>query len=291
MGSTIAYQLAHGDLFGEIMLLDVKHDAAVGQALDIQQSLINSKTNITAVSDYEDVDGSDVVIITAGKPRSPNMSRLDLMNSNKDIVANIAKKIAVHSASSSIITMTNPADVMNYVVWKVTGFEKNRVVANGSNLDTQRLKSVLSKRYKAEFSDIDCITIGEHGARQIPIFSQAKVAGKPLNLSDLEMSKLREDVLTSPDKIIETKGSTQYAPASSVAELTLMMIKGTKKPFPCSAILNGEYGYSDISIGVPVTFKKRRVNRIVEIEMGTYEKKLFAEGAEKLKKICEELKI
>lgn len=291
MGSTVTFQLAHEDIFDEITLLDSKNEVAVGQALDIQQSLTTSKTEVTAAKNPGDLKGSEIAIIAAGRPRAPNMSRLDLINSNKEIVSNISKEIAKNCPEASIITVTNPSDVMNYVAWKASGFDKKRVIGSGSNLDTMRLRSILAKRYNVGFYDIDVMTIGEHGDHQIPIFSQAKVKGKKIKITESEMGMLRGEVLVAPEKVIAAKGSTQYAPASSVVDLVLAVVNGTKKPFPCSAILSGEYGYSNVSIGVPVLFKKRRIEKIVEISMGGYETRVFNEGAEKLKEICQGLQI
>lgn len=291
VGSTTAFLLARKGALGEIMLLDLKRETAFGQALDIRQSLIDSETEITPAGNYKDISGADIAIITAGRPRASDMSRLDLMNSNKEIVVGIARNIAKYAPESSIITVTNPVDVMNYVAWRASGFDRRRSVGNGSNLDTMRLKAILSKRYNAKSSEINVMTIGEHGPNQIPVFSRARIKGKAVRLGERDMGRLRRDVLLSADRIIEAKGSTQYAPASSVAELVMAMVGRTKRPFPCSAVLSGEYGYSDISIGVPVTFKNRRVDKIIELKMGTYEDKVFREGADKLKNICIGLRV
>lgn len=291
IGSTVAFQLAHQDVCDEIVLLDQKEKFAAGHASDIQQSLTTSKTKVSAASHYKDIGDSHIVFITAGKPRAPNMSRLDLMNNNKDIVANIARKVAEYVPNSSIITVTNPTDVMNYVAWKSSGFDKDRIVGNGSNLDSMRLKRILSRHYQADYHDIAAMAIGEHGAHQTPLFNQTRVNGDPLKLTEPEMSRLREELLMSADKIIDAKGATQFAPASSMVELALTMIDDSQNPYPCSTILSGEYGYSDISIGAPVIFKKRRVERVLEVKLNAYEKEIFMEGAEKLKKICQGLGI
>jgi malate dehydrogenase len=286
IGATLAYRIADKDLADELVLVDIAKDLAIGQSLDIIQSIAYSgKTEVTA-GDYSKSAGSDLVIISAGKPRSPGMARLDLMNTNKGIVGAVVKDVMANSPDTMIMTVTNPMDVMNYVAWKGSGLPRERVIGSGGQLDGSRFKCVLAGEFGVRPKDVEAYVLGEHGELQVPVFSNVKVNGKAVSFNDAQKEAIREKIRRSAMDVIEKKGATVFAPINTTTHMVEAIVNDTKALIPSSMVLDGEYGKRGVSLGVPVILGKDGIEEVLEWKLEPYERKIFDEAAEKLGGYC-----
>ena len=285
LGSCIAYEVANRGLVEELVLIDLYRELAEGNAEDIKQSLAFRNNAEVYAGDYEDAEGSDVVVIAAGKPRTPEMkSRMDLIEVNQEIVRAVASNLKSIKGEFIVVTLTNPLDVMNYVVWRYTGFDRSRVIGSAGQLDSSRFRCVLSKRLKIPVLEVDAFVIGEHGEDQVPVFSRVRVRGKRFSFTEDEKIEIWKELRESALNVISKKGATIFAPANNTANLIQAILKDEKKLAICSAILEGEYGLSGISIGVPAILGRSGVEAILEWELSEDEKLRFKAGAEKLRR-------
>jgi malate dehydrogenase len=284
LGSCIAYEIACRGLVDRIVLVDVYHELAEGNAADIAQAIAFRNNTEVIAGNYEDVRGSKVIVVTAGKPRTPDMkSRMDLLEANRKIIMSVASELKKLGGTPVVITLTNPVDIMNYVMWKSTGMDRRRVLGSAGMLDSARFRTVLSAKYMVPNLDVDAYVIGEHGDNQVPVFSQVMIKKQKKTFSETErvetVNKLKESAL----QVISKKGATIYAPASNTAKIIEAIIKDEKKIAVCSFVLNGEYGLKDVSLGVPVILGRNGVEKVLEWDLDEYEKTLFYKGAEQLK--------
>ena len=290
LGSCIGYEVANRGLADELVLIDIYKDLAEGNAEDIEQSLAFRNNTKVYAGDYCDAEGSDIIIVTAGKPRSPEMkSRMDLLNINNKIIREVALNLKALKDDSILITLTNPVDVMNYLMWKYTGFDRRKVLGSAGQLDSARFRVVLSRRFNVPVLDVNAFVIGEHGENQVPVFSMVKIKGEKVTFKVDEKriitAKLRESAL----KVISKKGATIYAPANNTANIIQNIIQDGEDICICSTILDGEYGLKDISIGVPVRIGREGVKEIIEWRLDDEERRLFNRGAERLHKTIREI--
>jgi len=280
VGSAIAYTLAHKKVADEIVLLDIMKDMLEGQALDIAQSLAWTSGTRVFAGDYDDIEGSRIVIICAGVGRKPGMTRLDLAVTNASIVRGVASSVKQHAPHAIIITLTNPVDVINQVVWRATGFHRDRVIGQGGVLDSLRFRWAISKTLKVSPSDVDAYVLGEHGDSKVLAFSKVLVKGKPPKLSVGEKIKISEELDASNENIIKKKGATEFAPAQAVARMVESIIGDKKDVLPCSVVLRGEYGIKDVSIGVPVVLGRNGVEKVEEWALDPSELSTLKRSAE-----------
>lgn len=286
IGSLTAYNIALRGFVDEVLLIDISKDAAEGQALDIGHSLAFKSNTKVSFGNFKDMKGSGIVIISAGKPRTADMSRLDLAKVNAEIVKGLAKEIKLYAPNAIIITITNPMDVMNYVVCKA-GFKRETVIGFGGMLDSARLRFFLAKELGKKVTDIEAWVLGEHGDSQVPIFSRVKVNGKPATIKNKD--EIREMLRKSAAEVIAKKKATEFAPTTFVADIVEAIVKDKRSVMPCSAVLQGEYGLKNISIGVPVVLGKNGIEKIEEWKLTDEERKMFMDGAKKLKEFCSQL--
>lgn len=289
LGSKIAYTLAQREVADDVVLLDILKDMARGNAMDISQSIAYiGKTNVIS-GDYRAISGSDVVVITAGKPRSPETKdRLNLAGINAKIVHSVCEKIKMHAPGSIIITCTNPVDLMNHVSYRTLGFERNRVIGFGGRLDSARFRHIASMHLGVKMSDLSCDVIGEHGDSMVPLFSRLRLKGKRLNFSDYKKEKITSSLRSIALEIISLKGVTDFAPARCVADIVGAILDDSGLTVPCSMNLSGEYGFEGISIGVPVKLGKKGAE-IINWKLSDHEKNMFQKSAQKLEKLVSEL--
>ncbi|MEM3816118.1 MAG: malate dehydrogenase [Candidatus Bathyarchaeia archaeon] len=288
LGSCIAYELANRGLVDEIVLIDVIRDLAEGNAADIGQAIAFRNNTKVYAGDYSDADDSQIIVVSAGKPRTPEMkSRLELLEANKKIISDIAKNIGKVRGKPIVITLTNPVDVMNYLLWKYTGFPKERVIGSAGMLDSARFRYILSRRYNVPVLDVEAYVIGEHGEEQVPVFSKVMIKNRRVELAEYEKSGIREELRQSALMIILKKGATVYAPANNTVNIIEAILRDERKTYICSAILNGEYGLTGVSIGVPVILGRGGVEKIVEWDLDEYERKIFYSGADSIRKAIE----
>ena len=290
LGSCIAYELASRKLADKLVLIDIYRDLAEGNAEDISQAMAFRSNIDVCAGDYGDAEGSDVIVVTAGKPRTPEMkSRMELLRVNFEIIKSVASKLREIGGEPIIVTLTNPVDVMNYVMWRLTGFDRRRVIGSAGMLDSARFRRAISRRLGVPVLDVEAYVIGEHGEHQVPVFSRVKVKGRSIKFSLDERKRLSEEIKQSALNVISKKGGTVYAPASNTANMIQMILENSGCKAVCSAILDGEYGLRDLSIGVPVELNRSGIKRIVEWRLSNDEMKTFLIGAEKLKRAIDSL--
>ena len=280
IGGTLAHLICIKEL-ADVVLFDVVEGIAKGKALDIAQSTpVNGyDINLSGTSNYEDIKNSDVIIITAGIPRKPGMTRDDLLETNLKIIKQVAEGIKKNSPNAFVICITNPLDIIVMALQKYSGLPTNKVVGMAGILDSSRFKYFLSQELKVPVKNINTLVLGGHGDTMVPMPNRTTVNGKPLNQIikkeklDLIIDRTRKggaEVL----KLLE-KGSAFYAPAASGIEMAESYIKDLKKTLPCAAYLNGEYGVKNLYAGVPVIIGSSGVEKVVELTLNKYEKENF----------------
>ena len=280
IGGTLAHLISLKEI-ADVVLFDVVEGTAKGKALDISQSnsVDGSNTEIIGTSKYEDIKNSDVVIITAGVPRKPGMTRDDLLGTNLKIIKQVAEGIKKNSPNAFVICITNPLDVMVMALQIYSGLPNNKVVGMAGVLDTSRFRYFLSKELKVPVKNIESIVLGGHGDTMVPMPNHTKVNGKLLRevIQKEKLDKIIDRTRKGGAEIIKflEKGSAFYAPAAAGVEMAESYIKNLKKTLPCAAYLNGEYGYKGIYAGVPVVIGKNGIEKIIEIELDNVEKNNF----------------
>ena len=280
IGGTLAHLISIKEL-ADVVLFDVAEGLAKGKALDIAQStsISGSNINLTGTSNYEDTKNSDVVIVTAGIPRKPGMSRDDLLETNLKIIKQVAEGIKKTSSNAFVICITNPLDIIVMALQKYSGLPTNMVIGMAGILDSSRFKYFLSQELQVPVKNIDSLVLGGHGDTMVPMPNQTKINGKPLNqmIKKEKLDPIIERTRNGGAEIgkLLQKASAFYAPAASGIEMAESYIKDLKKTLPCAAYLNGEYGVNNLYAGVPVVIGKNGVEKIVEIELSSEEKKQF----------------
>jgi malate dehydrogenase len=297
VGATCADVISYRGIASEVVLLDIKEGFAEGKALDISQCATNTgfNTRITGVTnDYSKTAGSDVVVITSGIPRKPGMTREELIGINAGIVKTVTENILTHSPEAIIVVVSNPMDTMTYLAWKSTGIPKNRIIGMGGALDSSRFRTYLSLALDKPANDISAMVIGGHGdTTMIPLTRLASYNGIPVTefLSEEVLKKVAADTMVGGATLTGLLGtSAWYAPGASVAYLVDSILNDQKKMIACSVFVEGEYGQTDICIGVPCIIGKNGVEEIVEISLNDEEKALFAKSAEAVRGMNDALK-
>ena len=296
IGGTLAHLIGLKELAEEVVLFDVASGVAKGKALDIAQSSSVDGFNVSfsGTDNYEDIKDSDVIIITAGVPRKPGMSRDDLLGINLKIIKQVAEGIKKNSPNAFVICITNPLDVMVMAFQKYSGLPTNKVVGMAGILDSSRFKLFLSLELNIPVKEIDAMVMGGHGDTMVPLPRFTKVSGKPLldlvkegKISSERLESINQRTRDGGAEIVKylEKGSAYYAPAASGVEMADAYINDKKKILPCAAYLNGEYGVDKIYAGVPVVIGKNGIEKIEEIELDEKEKSEFNHSIEAVKKL------
>ena len=296
IGGTLAHLIGLKELVDELVLFDVVSGVAKGKALDIAQSSSIDGFNVRffGTDNYEDIKNSDVIIITAGVPRKPGMSRDDLLGINLKIIKQVAEGIKKNAPNAFVICITNPLDVMVMAFQKYSGLPTNKVVGMAGILDSSRFKLFLSMELKIPVKDIDAMVMGGHGDTMVPLPRFTKIAGKPLldlvkegTISLERLESINQRTRDGGAEIVKylEKGSAYYAPAASGVEMADAFLNDRKKLLPCAAYMNGEYGIEKIYAGVPVIIGKNGIEKIEEIELDEKEKSEFNHSIEAVKKL------
>ncbi len=296
IGGTLAHLLGLKEVASEIVLFDVAAGVAKGKALDIAQSSSVDGFNVklSGTDDYKDIKNSDVIIITAGVPRKPGMSRDDLLGINLKIMKKVADGIRKNCPEAFVICITNPLDVMVMALQKYSNLPKNKVVGMAGILDSSRYKLFLSEEFNVPVKKIEALVMGGHGDTMVPLPGFTKIDGKKL-LELVDEGKITNEKIESINqrtrdggaeivKYLE-KGSAYYAPAASGVEMATSYLNDEKKLLPCAVYINGEYGVKDIYAGVPVIIGKKGVEKIEEINLRDNEKAEFQKSVEAVKKL------
>ena len=296
IGGTLAHLIGLKELVNEVVLFDVASGIAKGKALDIAQSSSVDGFNVkfSGTDNYEDIKDSDVIIITAGVPRKPGMSRDDLLGINLKIIKQVAEGIKVNAPNAFVICITNPLDVMVMAFQKYSGLPANKVVGMAGILDSSRFKLFLSEELNVPVREIDAMVMGGHGDTMVPLPRFTKVSGKPLMdllndgiISEKKLESINQRTRDGGAEIVKylEKGSAFYAPAASGVEMAEAFLKDQKKLLPCAAHLHGEYGINNVYAGVPVIIGKEGVERIDEIDLNENEKIEFNNSVEAVIKL------
>ncbi len=280
IGGTLAHLISIKEL-GDVVLFDVAEGIAKGKALDISQStsVDGYDINLIGTSNYADIKNSDVIIITAGVPRKPGMTRDDLLGTNLKIIKEVAEGIKKNSPNSFVICITNPLDVMVMAFQKYSGLPTNKVVGMAGILDSARFKYFISQELNVPVKNIETLVLGGHGDTMVPMPNHTLVNKKPLNqlIKKEKLDLIVDRTRKGGAEIVKylEKGSAFYAPAASGVEMAESYIKNLMKVLPCAAYLNGEYGISEVYAGVPAQIGKNGVEKIIEINLSDEEKKSF----------------
>ena len=296
IGGTLAHLIGIKELADKVVMFDVASGVAKGKALDIAQSssVDGFNVNFSGTDNYEDIKNSDVIIITAGVPRKPGMSRDDLLEINLKIIKQVAEGIKNHSPDAFVICITNPLDVMVMAFQKYSGLPTNKVVGMAGILDSSRFKLFLSIELKIPVKEIDAMVMGGHGDTMVPLPRFTKVSGKPLldlvkegKISLEKLESINQRTRDGGAEIVKylEKGSAYYAPAASGVEMADAFLNDKKKILPCAAYMNGEYGVDKIYAGVPVVIGKNGIEKIEQIELDEKEKSEFNHSIEAVKKL------
>lgn len=303
-GGNIGGTLAHISAFkalGDVVLFDVAGGRAKGKALDIAQSktLDGSDVSLTGTDAYEDIKGADVVIITAGIPRKPGMSRDDLIATNARVMKEVAQGIKKYAADAFVIVITNPLDVMVYVLQQESGLPANRVVGMAGVLDSARFNYFLAEEFKVSVENVNSFVLGGHGDTMVPLVRYSTVSGIPvpdlIKMGWTTQDRINQIVERTKNgggeivALLET-GSAYYAPAVAAIEMAESYLHDKRKIVPCAAYLNGEYGEKGIYVGVPVIIGKNGVEKVVEIELNNEEKANFNHSVNSVKELIRALK-
>ena len=291
VGASCAEYIAMKNFASEVVLLDIKEGFAEGKAMDLMQtaSLNGFDTKITGTTnDYGKTAGSDICVITSGIPRKPGMTREELIGINAGIVKTVSSNLIEHSPNTILIVVSNPMDTMTYLVHKTTDLPKNRIIGMGGALDSARFKYRLAEALDAPISDVDGMVIGGHSDKgMVPLTAHATRNSVKVSefLSEERLNQVKEDTKVGGATLTKLLGtSAWYAPGAAVSGLVQAIACDQKKMFPCSALLEGEYGLNDLSIGVPVILGRNGIERIVEIELSDAETAHMQESAAGVKK-------
>ena len=297
VGATTAQRIAEQGLANEVVLIDIVEGMPKGKALDLWEAapVVGYDTRLTGGTDYALTEGSDLVVVTAGLPRKPGMSRDDLLKKNAEIVEGVSEQIREKCPDAIVVIVSNPLDVMSYVALKTTGFDRQRVIGMAGVLDTARFRSFIALELDVSVQDVSAFVLGGHGDSMVPLPRYSTVAGIPLPhlLSEDRIDALVDRTRNGGGEIVELlgDGSAYYAPSAAVAEMAESMLRDRNRILPCAAWLQGEYGLNDVYVGVPVKLGAGGIKEILEIELTGEEKKALHVSAAHVKETMSKLNL
>ena len=283
VGATAAQEIARRD-YADVVLVDIIENLPQGKALDINQAgpVLGYEPNVSGTNGYEETAGSDLIVITSGKPRSPGMSRDDLVTTNQGIVASVTEQAVAHSPDAAILVVTNPLDAMCHVAKDVSGFPKERVFGQAGILDTARFRTFVAWETGSSAKDVSAMVLGGHGDQMVAVVSATSVGGIPLRelLDDGKIAELVQRTAVGGGEVVQLLGtSAWYAPGAAVAEMVDAVLLDQKRVLPCTAYLEGEYGIDGIYMGVPVKLGAGGVEEVVALELTGEERDAFHASA------------
>jgi malate dehydrogenase len=284
VGSAAGYSIALQDIVDELVFVDIpdQEDVTIGQAADTNHGIAYDSNTRVRQGTYEETAGSDVVVITAGIPRQPGQTRIDLAGDNAPIMEDIQSSLDEHNDDYVSITTSNPVDLLNRHLYEAGDRSREQVIGFGGRLDSARFRYVLSERFDVPVQNVDATILGEHGDAQVPVFSKLRVDGKDLEFDDNEKEEILEDLQQSAMNVIERKGATEWGPAQGVAHMVNAVLNDTGEVLPGSVKLDGEFGHNDVAFGVPVKLGANGVEEIVEWDLDEFEQEQMQEAADKL---------
>ena len=294
VGATCALELARRD-YADVVLVDIIQNLPQGKALDMNQagSVLGFEPNIVGTNGYDETEDSDVVVITAGKPRSPGMSRDDLVTTNDAIVGSVTREIVKRSRDAILVVVSNPLDAMCHVAKGVSRFKKNRVVGMAGILDTARFSAFIAWETGCSVKDVTAMVLGGHGDQMVPVVSATTVGGVPVDqlVPRARLNAMVKRTRSGGGEIVDLLGtSAWYAPAAAAAQMVDAIMLDEKRVLPCTAYLEGEYGVRGLYMGVPVKLGAGGVEEIVKLKLTEAEKKMFRESAAAVREVVGVLK-
>ena len=284
VGAAAGYNIALREVADELVYVDIpdQRETTVGQAADTNHGVAYDSNTTVRQGEYEDTAGSDVVVITAGIPRQPGQTRIDLAGDNAPIMEDIGASLDEYNDDYVSVTTSNPVDLLNRHLYESGDRDRHEVIGFGGRLDSARFRYVLAERFDVPVGNVEATILGEHGDAQVPVFSKVRVDGRDPTFSDDEREGILEDLQQSAMDVIERKGATQWGPATGVAHMVEAVLRDTGEVLPGSLVLDGEYGYEDTAFGVPVRIGSDGIEEVVEWDLDNYEAELMNEAAEKL---------
>jgi malate dehydrogenase len=289
VGSTCALELARRDVY-EVVVVDIVENLPQGKALDMDQmgAVLGFEPTVSGANDYEATAGSEVVVITAGRPRAPGMSRDDLVQTNEQIVGSVTREAAAHSPDAILVVVSNPLDAMCHVAMSVSGWPRNRVVGMAGILDTSRFRTFVAWETEASVKDVQTLVLGGHGDQMVPLVSATTVGGVPLRqlVDEERVAAMVERTAKGGGEIVQLLGtSAWYAPGAAAAQMVDAIMLDEKRVLPCTAYLEGEYGIDGLYMGVPVKLGRGGVEEIVELELSEEERAALAASADAVRDV------
>ncbi|ERR687889_961304 len=295
VGASVALNCGLRELDNDLLLLDIIHGLPQGEAMDINHNLSERGLDCIArgSNNYEDMRNSEFIVLVAGVGRKPGMTRMDLLKTNAGIVKEIASKIANYSSHATLIVVTNPLDPMTYLALKNTGINRKKVMGMGGMLDLSRFKSFIQDATQVSRASIQAMVISEHGENMLPLIRFASIGGIPLNdfVSKEKSTEIFENTKNVAAEVISLKGATVYAPGNAVATMIEAVVKNKRSVIPVSTLLDGEYGYEDVCIGVPAIVGTEGIQKIIELKLNNSEQDIFDKGINSIKEAIEALKL
>lgn len=271
----------------KILLLDIAEGLPQGEAMDINHMLSEQGIDVEVggSNDYSDMRGSDIVVVVAGSGRKPGMTRMDLLKINAGVVKSVVENVKKHAADAMLIPVTNPLDPMAYIAYKTSGFEKSRVFGMGGMLDLSRFIQHIHEATGHSRDSIRALVIGEHGENMLPLPRFSSVSGVPLTtlISSEESDRLVQDTRQVAAKVIKLKGATVHAPGNAISSIIESVVRDRRQVIPVAAYLDGEYGHSDVTIGVPAVIGRNGIERIVELDLDDAERQVFDRGVQSVR--------
>jgi malate dehydrogenase len=297
VGATTAQRLVDKQLANEVVLVDIVEGVPQGKALDMFEATPVEKTDVKVIGSnrYDETANSDIVVITAGLPRKPGMSRDDLMNTNSAIVKACTEAAVAKSPRAIIIVVSNPLDVMTYVAWRVSGFERHRVMGMAGVLDAARFRSFIAMELNVSVEDVNAFVLGGHGDSMVPLPRYSTVAGIPITelLSQATVDRLVKRTRDGGIEIVNylKTGSAYYAPSSSTVAMVESIVKDKKRILPCAALMQGEYGLNNTFVGVPVKLGAKGIEEIIQIKLNADEAAALKKSADDVSQSIAKLKL
>jgi malate dehydrogenase len=297
VGATAAQRIVDKELANEVVLVDIVDGLPQGKGLDMYESapIEGTDTRVIGSNSYKETAGSDIVVITAGIARKPGMTREQLQETNAGIVKGVTEAVVAQSPQSILIIVSNPLDVMTYVAYKVSGFERHRVIGMAGILDTARYRSFIAMELGVSVEDIQALVLGGHGDSMVPLVRYTTIAGVPLShfVDQATIDKLVKRTRDGGIEIVNylKTGSAYYAPSAAAIEMVEAIVKDKKRILPCAAYLQGEFGLNDTYIGVPVKLGKKGIEKVIEVPLTADEKTALTKSADEVKANIAKLKL
>ena len=284
VGAATGFALAVRDVVDEIVLVDLpdQADVTIGQAADTNHGTAYGSNTTIRQGTYADTAGSDVVVITAGIPRQPGQTRLDLAEDNAPIIEDIGSSLAEYSDEFISLTTSNPVDLLNRHLFETGDRDRHRVIGFGGRLDSARFRYVLGERFDTAVKNVEASILGEHGDAQVPVFSKVRIDGRDPSFTPDEREAILEELRVSAMNVIEKKGATEWGPANGCAHMVEAIIRDTGEVIPGSLYLDGEFGLNGAALGVPLKLGKDGVEEIVEWDLSAVEEEQLHDAADKL---------